>query len=162
MAIKDNKLNIELIKNSQWNEFFRLQYLFFKRYNKLDRNVDKSHTIRKLKRLLFDFCKIKHPPNYVWVASLNGKYVGHVWGVVYPIQLISKKLKFTIFNMIVKRENRKHGIGDRLLEYIVSFCRQSKIEKIDFQVKIKDRSVVKFCEKRGCTKDAYIYRLDVK
>ncbi len=124
-------------------------------------NKNKDYLIKKLKRMLFRKFNIKKPPYFIWVANVDGKYVGHVWTCVSPIQLVLKSKKLTIINMIICPAYRKLGIGDALLKHIVKFCKNRGIKIIDFQVKIVDKEVNQFCVKRACRKEAYVYNLDV-
>ncbi len=148
-----NTIRIETLQKHQWKKFLCLQSLL------IDGKISlKASHLKQLGNIYFREIRVHHPPHYVWVAHLKGKYVGHLWGCILPIQLTQDKRKLNLFNIVVEPLFRRCGIGSALYIHAEKFCREREIGVIDCQTKLSDGDATHFCCKNGYRVDGLMFR----
>lgn len=89
--------------------------------------------------------ELNNPRSYYIVAKQNNEILGFA-GIIDTID------QFEITNIVVKKNNRNIGIGNLLLNSLISIAKENKKEKIYLEVNEKNLPAIKLYEKNGFKK----------
>ena len=86
--------------------------------------------------------ELKNPFSQYIIAKLNGKIVGFA-GVIDTVDQLE------ITNIVVKKDFRKKGIGNELLEQLIKLAKENGKDKITLEVNSTNLAAIKLYEKNG-------------
>lgn len=86
--------------------------------------------------------ELKNPFSQYIIAKLNKEIVGFA-GVIDTVDQLE------ITNIVVKKDFRKNGIGNELLEKIIKLAKENGKDKIILEVNITNLAAIKLYEKNG-------------
>lgn len=99
---------------------------------------------------------IKNPTNLIFVAELDGKVVGYIWGHVKTV--IKHKIG-KIDELIVTSKQRGNGIGKELIRRMLDFFKKRKCIISEIEVFTENLPTIKVYEKAGFRKREYKMQL---
>ena len=102
------------------------------------------------KHILEGFEKLsKRETDRIFVAEDEGRaFLGYLW-VGESINMLTGKKQGFIYDIFVGREFRSKGIGEKLLEKAVDFCREKGYSRILLMVSVNNTAAIKLYEKAG-------------
>ena len=74
------------------------------------------------------------------------KMIGFIWAYE---RYINDEKRYHINYFIISRENRKQGIGQKLMNQIYIIAKKNKVKKIELMVTMNNESAVKFYQKQN-------------
>lgn len=86
--------------------------------------------------------ELKNPFSQYIIAKLNNEIVGFA-GVIDTVDQLE------ITNIVVKKDFRKKGIGNELLEKLIKLAKEKDKEKITLEVNNTNLAAIKLYEKNG-------------
>lgn len=86
--------------------------------------------------------ELKNPFSQYIIAKLNNEIVGFA-GVIDTVDQLE------ITNIVVKKDFRKNGIGNELLEKLIKLAKEKDKEKITLEVNNTNLAAIKLYEKNG-------------
>lgn len=86
--------------------------------------------------------ELKNPFSKYIIARLNKKIVGFA-GVIDTVDQLE------ITNIVVKKDFRKKGIGNELLEQLIKLAKENGKDKITLEVNSTNLAAIKLYEKNG-------------
>lgn len=104
---------------------------------------------------------ISSPSTHLYVAVIpdTGEIVGMVTLVVYRIPY---KMKAQLEDIVVDQAYRGHGIGTKLMEYVVEEAKRFGVKSLNFTSSPKRESANHLYERLGFEKrDTNVYRKDL-
>jgi GNAT superfamily N-acetyltransferase len=94
----------------------------------------------------------KNPRYHVIVADENGTIVGIA--LYYYGYSTWKGSMIYLDDLVVKETHRKHGIGKRLMDELISIAKEEKIKQVRWQVLDWNENAINFYKKYPVTFDA--------
>ena len=94
----------------------------------------------------------KNPRYHVIVADDNGTIVGIA--LYYYGYSTWKGSMIYLDDLVVKETHRKHGIGKRLMDELISIAKEEKIKQVRWQVLDWNENAINFYKKYPVTFDA--------
>lgn len=84
--------------------------------------------------------ELKNPNSYYFVAKQNEQIVGFagIWNAVDQMH---------IMNIVTKVDQRHKGIGSKLLDFLIAFCQNLKVESLTLEVNEKNENAINLYEK---------------
>ena len=141
-----NDIKIEQITSKNHADFSNLgKYLILSRFHQ-DRLIEKGKADLLWRNFLKNF-KISENENAVIVAKRNDKVVGCV---IIEFQNINKKRYANFFIVSVDEVFRGLGIGTRLMEYGIAYCK-NKSDVIIVETQFNNIPAINFYLKNGFT-----------
>lgn len=86
--------------------------------------------------------ELKNPFSQYIIAKLNKEIVGFA-GVIDTVDQLE------ITNIVVKKDFRKNGIGNKLLEKLITLAKEKGKDKITLEVNSSNLAAIKLYEKNG-------------
>lgn len=122
--------------------------LFKKEYKEYDKSLDLSWTYSAGKRYFKD--RIRKRNGLVEVVENNGKIIGYMCGGIAERLVYRKKAKYAeLENMIIDKKFRGKGIGKRLVEDFINWCKENKSDFVVVTAFVKNEPTVNFYRKLG-------------
>lgn len=91
-----------------------------------------------------------------FVALSDGKVAGGLTAYILP-QYYSRKPLAYIYDLAVKEEYQRQGIGKQLLSEITSYCKKAGVEEVFVQADEVDIHAVEFYQATGGTAEKVIH-----
>jgi GNAT superfamily N-acetyltransferase len=139
--IMDENLTIEPIKHSNFNEFLFLVDRLAE-YEKLT-PPDGKAKIRLRKDGLS-----KNPKYEAYLGKKDDRYIGYVIFFMCYSSFLAKPVLY-LEDIFVLNEHRKTGVGQKLLNYIVSLAKERDCGRIEWHVLDWNQLGIKFYEKNN-------------
>ncbi len=83
--------------------------------------------------------------NKIFVAKQENNFLGFV-------EFKLNKLDANFFGMVVKKESRRKGIGKKLFDFFIDFCKKNKISKVSLIVKKENIKAKNLYKSKGFVK----------
>lgn len=86
----------------------------------------------------------------VFVSEHNEEVIGYVLAKIEKRPPVFKELDFCeIFDLAIKQEFRRKGIGESLLSKVFQWCSEKKIKRIEVKIAVSNEISTKFWRKMG-------------
>lgn len=93
---------------------------------------------------------LKSKRHIFFIAEDKGKIIGYCSGVIDKLpRWLKLKKKGHLYNVFVKKEYRKKGIGKKLMFSVIDWFKQNKISWIQILVYSKNKNAYKIYKKLG-------------
>jgi len=116
--------------------------LFKKEYREFDRSLNLDWTYSKEGREYFKN-KIIKKDSFAEVIENNNKIVGYLIGSISKRLFYRKKVKYAEEeDMIVDKKFRNQGLGTKLIEDFIDWCKKRDIAYISLTASVKNKSAV--------------------
>lgn len=142
--IKIRKANIEDLQ-----DILRLNFdLFKKEYKEYDKSLNLKWTYTDGKKYFSD--RILKKDGFVEVAEFESRIIGYVCGGISERKFYRKKTKYAeLENMIIENEFRGKGIGDKLAQDFIDWCKKCNIGYIAVTASMLNEQGIYFYRKLG-------------
>lgn len=142
--IKIRKADIKDLK-----DILRLNFnLFKKEYKQYDRSLNLKWTYNNGKRYFSD--RILNKDGFVEVVEVKDKIVGYLCGEISERKFYRKKAKYAeLENMLVESNFRGRGIGAKLTENFICWCRKHNVSYIAVTASAYNKQGINFYRKLG-------------
>jgi len=87
---------------------------------------------------------ITHEDHALFIACVNEEMIGYIY-----VNIVRLDKLMNVMKLVVKSDKRKHGIGQKLLEYVERWCKDQGIERIVLEVRISNIPAIMLYEKCG-------------
>lgn len=153
------KIRIRKAQLKDLDKICELNLLLFKEDYRRDKTLNLNWTFSKEGKAFYKGM-ITKPDHCALVAESEGEIVGYIVGNLKeePIRIKAKYAELE--DMLVLPKFRNQGIGSKLLEEFISWCKRKKVNYLSAKVTAKNRQAVKFYKEHGF-KD-YILTLEKK
>ncbi len=144
-----NNVKIRRANIKDLNNILKLNFdLFKKEYNEFDKSLNLEWTYKNGKKYFKS--RIIKKDGFVEVAEVGGKIVGYLCGGIYKRKYYRKKAKCAeLENMLIMAKFRGKGIGRKLVENFVNWCKKSKVEYIKVTAFAENKQAMDFYRKLG-------------
>ncbi|HEX2952380.1 MAG TPA: GNAT family N-acetyltransferase [Bacillota bacterium] len=89
------------------------------------------------------------PHNFLWVFEENGVVIGTVF-LTLALNAMFGSLPFGVIeNVVVDSAHRGQGVGSRLIDHAVAFCKEQKCVKVMLMSSIHRKEAHAFYERKG-------------
>jgi len=148
-----NDLIIEPVKHNNFNEFLHL-------IDKLAEYEKLTPPDEKAKMRLRKDGLSKKPKYQAYIGKIDDKYVGYIIFFMAYSSFIAKPTLY-LEDIFVLNEYRKIGVGQKLLNFIVSKAKEKDCGRIEWHVLDWNQLGIKFYEKNNakCLSNWLLYRL---
>lgn len=124
--------------------------LFKKEHKEYDKKLDLKWTYGKIGKSYFQK-RASGKEGFCVVAEVEGEVVGYLCGSVrdcpYDYRLIPKYAELE--NMIVDKKFRGGGIGKKLTEEFLKWCKSKKADSVSVNASIQNEKGINFYRKMG-------------
>lgn len=157
-----DKIVIRKATGKDLDDVLRLNLdLFKKEYKEYDKKLDLKWTYDRKGKTYFKK-RIAGKDGFVIIAESKGKIIGYLCGSArncpYDYRIIPKYAELE--NMIVDKEFRGKGIGEKLTKKFLEWCKLKKADCISVNASIQNEKGINFYRKMGF-KD-YSLTLEIK
>ncbi len=122
--------------------------LFKKEYREYDKSLDLGWTYKDGKKYFKD--RIIKKSGFVEIAEAKGKIIGYLCGGISERKLYHKKEKYTeLENMLIKNRFRGQGIGAKLTNDFINWCKKDKVNYIVVTASVQNKQAIDFYRKLG-------------
>jgi GNAT superfamily N-acetyltransferase len=142
--IKIRKANIKDLE-----DILRLNFdLFKKEYKEYDKSLNLKWTHNEGKIYFSDMISNKN--GFVEVAEVDSKIVGYICGGISERMFYRKKAKYAeLENMLIESSLRGKGIGIKLMEDFIDWCKMKKSDYISVTASMQNEQGINFYRKLG-------------
>ena len=141
---------IRKAKQSDLKEIIRLNYdLFKKEYKDFDKTLNMGWTHKAGKKIFKE--KISDSKNsFLEVIEYKGKIIGYLCGSLDIIADYRNKKKYgTLDNMFIEKRFRGSGLGTKITQNFVNWCKNKKVSIISVTASSKNKPTIEFYRKNG-------------
>lgn len=124
--------------------------LFKKEYKEYDKKLNLKWTYGKIGKAYF-LKRILGKDSFVLIAENEGKIISYLCGSVKKSPYDYRKIKMfgELENMIVSKEFRGQGIGEKLVKEFLKWCKAQKADCISVNASVQNEKGIKFYRKMG-------------
>lgn len=134
-------MQIRKLAKSELNEFIELIRVFEEVFEMKDSTLPESEHLQKL---------LSRNDFFAFAAIENQKVVGGLTAYVLEQYYSTRKLAY-VFDLAVKTEFQRQGIGTKLMSAIVNYCRERGFEEVFVQADKIDDYALEFYRSTGIT-----------
>jgi ribosomal protein S18 acetylase RimI-like enzyme len=142
------EVKIRKAKRDDLNKIRELNLLLFKEDYQRDQTFNLDWTFSKDGETFYKEMVTKSD-SCALVAESKGEIVGYIVGNLKKEQIRVKSKYAELEDMLVLPKFRNQGIGSKLLEEFISWCKQKGISCLSAKVTVKNQQAVKFYKERG-------------
>lgn len=122
--------------------------LFKKEYKEYDRSLNLGWTYNAGKKHFKS--RIIADDSFVEVVRKGDGIIGYLCGEIYTRPLFRKKAKYAeLENMLVKKGFREGGVGTKLVNHFIKWCKENKVDRIYVTAYTKNNQAINFYRKFG-------------
>lgn len=117
-----------------------------------EKNSTQEYINTALVRDLDKIEKESKKPQYnrrFWVAEVDGRVVGCVGIKPTMLKKLGDKTNVTLYNLSVNKEQRRNGIGGKLMQVVESYCQDQKIQNIRLTTQSNLKPALGFYKAQG-------------
>lgn len=155
------EINIRPATIEDFEKIQELNSLLFKNDQKFDSTLDLSWPNSK-EGIEYFKNSITSENSCVFVSIVDGKIIGYLIGSISDVKSYRKKIKLgELDNMFVMETHRNLGIGSKLVENFIEWCKTNKVERIRTIASSGNKDAIKFYEQHGLKKYSIILEADL-
>ncbi len=94
-----------------------------------------------------------------FVYEEKGKCIGFISMICYR-SIYHKKGTALINELVVSKEHRNQGIGEKLLEHCIKIAKKSQMDDIEVGVMKENIKAINFYKKHGMNEECYLLGMD--
>lgn len=128
--------------------FKRLNLRTFRDSIPANEEVDESAFNVHYQWLLKQFAPFNADKNVIWVADVEGQYVGHLW-LGTQVDFFTKRADPWIFDLTVDKKFQRIGIAKQLHDTALDYLKQHGFKRIALQVMAHNQGAAKLYEGLG-------------
>jgi len=146
-SVKIRRADIKDIKDIK--DILRLNFdLFKKEHEEYDRSLNLKWTYNDGEKYFSD--RIIKKNGFVEVAEAKGKIIGYLCGGISERKFYRRKAKYAeLENMLIGDNFRGKGIGTRLTEDFINWCKRNKVNYIAVTASAQNKQGVDFYRTLG-------------
>jgi len=143
------KIEIRKATVKDLDGILRLNFeLFKKEYREYDKTLDLDWTQRGGEKYFRN--RIAKSDGFVAVAESGGKLVGYLCGGMPKMEAHRIKMKHAeLENMFVDKRFRRQGVGKKLAEEFLNWCRENKADYVSVSASYENEEGIHFYRKLG-------------
>lgn len=134
-------MQIKRLEQSELKEFIELIKVFEEVFEMENLEIPNDNHLQKL---------LSRDDFFVFAAIENEKVVGGLTSYVLEQYYSTRKLAY-VFDLAVKTEFQRQGIGTKLMSAIVNYCREKGFEEVFVQADKVDDYALEFYRSTGIT-----------
>ncbi len=142
-------INIRKAKLSDFDAIIHLNSLLFKNDFQYDKTLDLNWSFGKESEKYFKE-GITNSNHCTLVAESSGKILGYLAGGLRKRKTYTKPAKYAeLENMLVLEKFRNQGVGGKLVEVFLEWCKKQNIDYLDVTASASNKQGIDFYKKHG-------------